>query len=282
MKTFSILSTTLFLFLVIISSHAQTTATFTNGGGDGKWTNPDNWDTGEVPDVNNTAVIPEGFNVEGPGWGEGGIEVNNLQNSGNLNLLTTTHINTNTLNNSGSINASGLSASGIGGNEISITNTGEILSFQYVAFNNVSQLFNAGEIGAESFRVDDCGNFLNQENGHIRTARGGYQSYTGQSNIEINCKSLISNGEITSLHDEVKINATNNVNHYGTISGYGSVSITTRKCYLKMNAGSKTTAPAGKVTLSCRKGVLNGSIISGYYQDAPGASNGMKSNWFLS
>jgi hypothetical protein len=37
--------------------------TFTNGGGDGLWTNPNNWSLGHIPNAEDTAIIGDGFNV---------------------------------------------------------------------------------------------------------------------------------------------------------------------------------------------------------------------------
>ncbi len=258
--------------IIAISTIAET-ATFNNAGGDGKWDNPQNWDTGRVPNINDDAVIPEGHDVEGP---SGKLtHVGSLTNAGTI-TLGTTDIHTSTiftsqvtntgtmnlnmnanfeltgLNNSGTMNVSSNTFSGSSGEPCSIINSGTIVGNEgEFNISNADIVSNIGSIDVTSVSAKDVDTFLNQPDGEITTLL----------EINVNANTFGNSGSMNSGSSISIISgfAYNN----GVIHGTNEVAIFTLNDYLRKGGLSKITSQNGRVSLIGKKGDMTGYTAAG-------------------
>ena len=242
----------LFYFSFVIIINAQQTATFTNDTGDGSWDNPQNWDTGEIPGSSTHAIIPDGFNVDGPD--RPGYIVYGITNAGILDLKPHTTIQTQSLNNSGILFVSDNKITGGINPTCQVNNSGSINSTTGdISFENISTFSNIGAIDVENFTADKTNTFLNQDGGSINA----------KYYVDVFSKNFGNNGTMDAGSGQWIVS--NYAYNNGVISSKDlDVTIFTKIDYLRNGGNGRIFSQIGKVSLNGKKGDFTGKVFTGY------------------
>jgi len=196
------------------------TVTWSGGGGNSNWSNPDNWDGGQVPGGSDDVVIPEGTpscTIDTP------ANVGSLTNEGSIGTSGNATISaTNSIANHGTIDADG--DVGLRSEFGDITNTGQITG---------------GSVGISGGVVTNDGNIRADGTGlpwdHSALAIEGHTSFTNYGDIH-SC-AVADDGHGAGIH----------IKSHGTFDNHSNIS----------TADGEGSANGGDVALVCEKGIHN-------------------------
>ena len=252
--------------------YAQLTKTATwEGDNSDLWNDPGNWSTGQVPDENTLAIIPQpSQGSRNPSISNSTVTVGGIQVQDGARLgINGSKVNTGSVANNGVIVATGnvtIQGSGDGDDKMTFASSGNIINANdeegnVLTLNNVSTFNNYGSIDVMNFNATNVGAFSNNDD------VGDPGMINARYNFNVNCQNFIQNGgDITSVNTNVSADYAY-VN--GVLGGADNLTVTAKKDYVRIGGKGKMATLDGKlVNVFGKMSTVWGQILQGpRYED---------------
>ena len=267
----------LVIFVLLFSvqpMYAQLTKTATwQGNNSSNWDDPGNWSTGEVPDVNTLAIIPEDCSsdpvISDNATAVGGIQIqdNASININNADIVTGSIVNNGTIMVEGDVSFQGWNAD----DPMSFTSSGSIsttndLQNQSLNLTNVSTFTNTGDMNVEDINTKNVNTFTNGNGGSIHSS----------AVIRINCQNFLQ-GEDAKMDGVSVIISAGYAYLNGVMEAIFNLTVNAKKDYIKVGGKAKLHS-SNKLDINGYKSLLRGDMTNGLSLSKTSAFDNQSSN----